>query len=175
MNLEEVKEHIHQWVDNKLSVPSPLFNNLPPCPYSREAMLKNKVDIRCAPGAELMETVKENGKNWDDSFELILVASEPDTIRPEELITGIEEVNKMFEGADLLSFFDHPHCEDPKYSITTPNGKYVLVGMQRLENFLKAAKPLHKKEYFSNVDKQFPVVRKLNELDESQDDIRKSI
>ncbi|MBT5926069.1 hypothetical protein N8642_04425 [bacterium] len=166
MNLEQVKQHIHKWVDNKLSVPSPLFNNLPPCPYSREAMLKNKVDIRCVPGVELLDSVIEIGKTWDDSFELILVACEPDTIRPADLIVGIEKVNRMFEPADLLSFFDHPNCVDPKYTITTPNGKYVLVGMQRLANFLKAAKPLYKKEYFSTVDKQFPVVKKLTELDE---------
>jgi hypothetical protein len=166
MNLEQVKQHIHKWVDNKLSVPSPLFNNLPPCPYSREAMLKNKVDIRCVPGVELLDSVIEIGKTWDDSFELILVACEPDTIRPADLIVGIEKVNRMFEPTDLLSFFDHPNCVDPKYTITTPNGKYVLVGMQRLANFLKAAKPLYKKEYFSTVDKQFPVVKKLTELDE---------
>jgi len=166
MDLEQVEQHIHKWVENKLSVPSPLFNNLPPCPYSREAMLKNKVGIRCVPGVELLDTIIENGKTWDDSFELILVACEPDTIQPAELIVGIEKVNKMFEAADLLSFFDHPHCTDPKYTITTANGKYVLVGMQRLSNFLKAAKPLYKKEYFSKVDKQFPVVKKLNELDD---------
>ena len=129
-------------------------------------MLKNKVDIRCVPGVELLDSVIEIGKTWDDSFELILVACEPDTIRPADLIVGIEKVNRMFEPADLLSFFDHPNCVDPKYTITTPNGKYVLVGMQRLANFLKAAKPLYKKEYFSTVDKQFPVVKKLTELDE---------
>ncbi len=164
MDLEKVREHIRQWIENTLSVPSPLFNNLPPCPYSREALLKNKLDIRCVDGAELLNAMTEIGNTWDDRYEIILLASEPDTIKPEELIAGLEKWNKQFEGRDLLGFCDHPFCTDPKYKVTSANGKYVLVGMQRLANFVQAAKPLHKKQYFAKVNKQFWGEEKINKL-----------
>ena len=165
MNVEDVKEHIRQWVKNTLSVPSPLFQNLPPCPYSREALLNNKVDIRCVHGSDLLECVAEMGRTWDDSHELILVAADPDTIEPEELIAAIGKSNELLETADLVSFFDHPRCTNPKYTVTSANGTYVLVGMQRLENFVRAAQPLYKKKYFEKVSKQFSVVDHLNKDD----------
>lgn len=165
MNLAEVQQHIREWVENKLSVPSPLFNNLPPCPYSREALLNHKVDIRCGQGADLLDSITRIGETWDDSYELILVACEPDTITPEELIGGIEKLNARFEAADLISFFDHPHCTDPKYKVKTANGKYVLVGMQRLNNFIQAARPLYKRQYFARVTKQFSVAKNLTKLE----------
>src|ERR1041385_46758 len=130
MNPEEVRQHIHQWVETSLSVPSPLFNNLPPCPYSREALLNNKVAIRCAHGSGLLDSITEIGRTWDDSYVLILVACDRDTITPEELIAGIDKVNRVFEAEDLISFFDHPDCTDPKYAVRSVNAKYVLVGVK---------------------------------------------
>jgi hypothetical protein len=167
MNLEEVREHVRQWVENTLSVPSPIFNNLPPCPYSREALLRNKVDIRCGNGADLLNSLTEMARTWDDRFELILLACEPHTIKPEDLIAGVERVNAMFDAADLISFFDHPDCTNPKYIVTSANGKYVFVGMQRLKNFVEAAKPLYKRQYFARVNKQFSVEKNLNNLSQS--------
>ena len=164
MNLQEVKQHIRQWVENTLSVPSPLFNNLPPCPYSREALFNNKVDIRCGHGSSLIKSLTAIGRTWDDSYELILVACDPGTIKADTLIAGIEKVNKMFEADDLVSFFDHPGCTDPKYTVTSANGKYVLAGMQRLGNFLRAARPLYKKKYFARVHKQYLAGDKMKKL-----------
>lgn len=169
MNSEDVKQHIHRWVENTLSVPSPVFDNLPPCPYSREAIVNNTVDIRCEHGSTLLARIDEIAKGWDDQYELILVASEPDTIGPEELIEGVQDANARFESSDLVCFFDHPNCTDARYSITSANGKYVLVGMQRLSNFLRAAKPLYKKNYFDKIKKQFPATMHLDRIDQAGD------
>ncbi|MHB8520413.1 MAG: hypothetical protein ACYDH9_06610 [Limisphaerales bacterium] len=151
-------------MENTLSVPSPLFNNLPPCPYSREALLNNRVDIRCAHGAELFAAMTAIRKQWDDSYELILVVCEPDTIQPAELIAGMTKMNKMFEARDLVTFFDHPHCTDPRYAITSANGRYVVVGIQRLSNFIRAARPLYQTTYFAHVKKQFPLGKHIKKV-----------
>jgi hypothetical protein len=164
MDIEEVRRHIHDWVKNTLSVPSPVFNDLPPCPYSREALAKNKVDIRCVQGASMLAAIAEIGKTWDDSYALILSACEPETIAAEELTSGIAALNRAFEGADLISFCDHPRCTDAKYKVTSANGKYVLVGVQRLSNFIEAARPLYKRKYFEGVNKQFSVSKNISKL-----------
>ena len=165
MNSEAVRAHVRHWVDSTLSVPSPLFNNLPPCPYSREALLRNKVDIQCTTGADVLNALVEAGRSWDDSYELILLACDPDTIAPQDLIAGVEALRAGFEAADLVVFFDHPRCTDPKYIVTSANGKYVFVGMQRLSLFLQAAKPLFKRNYFEKAHKQFSAVDHLDTLD----------
>ena len=155
MTIDEVRAHVEHWVDTTLSVPSPLFNGLPPCPYSRESLLRKTVDIRCVDGANLVDTLVETGNGWDDRFELILFASEPQSIAPEALSSAVEALRDWSKAADLVVFFDHPHNTDPKYRITSPNGKYVIVGLQRLSLFLEAAKPLVKHQYFARTSKQY--------------------
>ncbi len=155
MTLDEVRAHVKQWVDTTLSVPSPLFNNLPPCPYSRESLLRKTVDIRCVDGASLVDTLVDAGNAWDDRYELILFASEPQSITPDALIPAVEGLRAWSQAADLVVFFDHPLNTDPKYRITSPNGKYLIVGLQRLSLFLEAAKPLVKHQYFARASKQY--------------------
>lgn len=161
MDLEAVRAHVRRWVETTLSVPSPRFQNLPPCPYSREALLKDKVDIRCVDGGQLLACVADLATTWDDRHELVLLAAEPDTIAPEALAAGIVEANACLEASDLVVFFDHPRCMDPKHRVTSANGRYVFVGMQRLSLFIEAARPLHKRKYFEQAEKQYQVVKHL--------------
>lgn len=155
MTIDEVRAHVKQWVDTTLSVPSPLFNDLPPCPYSRESLLRNTVDIRCVDGANLVDTLVDTGNRWDDRYELILLACEPQHIAPDALIAAVEGLRAWSTAADLVVFFDHPHNTNPKYQVTSANGKYVIVGIQRLSLFLEAAKPLVKHQYFARASKQY--------------------
>ena len=164
MTNDEVRAHVKQWVDTTLSVPSPLFNNLPPCPYSRESLLRNTVDIRCSDGAHLVDMLVEIGNSWDDRYELILLACEPDDIAPDALIAAVEGLRDWSKAADLVLFFDHPHNTNPKYQVTSANGKYVIVGIQRLSLFLEAARPLVKHQYFERTRKQYLVDEQLKSI-----------
>jgi hypothetical protein len=160
----EVRAHVTHWVESTLSVPSPLFNNLPPCPYSRESLLRNTVDIRCVDGAAVIDTLVAIGNGWDDRFEIILLACEPRSIAPDALISAVEGLRAWSEAADLVVFFDHPDNTNPKYRVTSANGKYVMVGIQRLSLFLKAAKPLVKHQYFERTRKQYLVDDQLKSI-----------
>lgn len=164
MTIDDVRAHVKQWVDNTLSVPSPTFNGLPPCPYSRESLHRHTVDIRCVDGARLVDTLVETGNRWDDEYELILLACEPQRITPDALIAAVEGLRAWSEAADLVVFFDHPRNSNPKYQVTSGNGKYVMVGLQRLSLFLKAAKPLVKHQYFERTRKQFLVDEQLRSI-----------
>jgi len=166
VTIDEVRAHVKQWVDVTLSVPSPKFNNLPPCPYSREALVRNTVEIRCVDGANLVDTLVELGNAWNDRHELILLACEPEGIAPDALIDAVEGLRTWSEAADLVVFFDHPHNTNPNYQVTSANGKYVMVGLQRRSLFLKAAKPLFKHQYFERTRKQYLVDDRLKSLDQ---------
>lgn len=155
MELEDVRAHIERWVKDSLSVPSPLFNNLPPCPYSREALLKGKVEIRLADARQLAPALLEIGVAWDDSHMLVLLAADKSLVAPSDVARAMVDANLTLESMDLISFFDHPDIEEPAFKVTSTNGKYLLAGIQRLSAFVQAAKPLHKRKYFENVTKQF--------------------
>jgi len=153
-DLIEVKVHIQQWVEQQLSVPSPHFNNLPPCPYSKPALQKNAVDIRCGHGSELITDLEHIANTWDDSFEMIMVVCYPDTVTPEALMEGTTVLNEKLKPLDLMTNFDHPATTHPRYRVVTTNGKYAFAIVQRLSAFVKAANPLFKKNYFKNVEQQ---------------------
>ena len=164
MTIDEVRAHVKQWVETTLSVPSPLFNDLPPCPYSRESLLRKTVDIRCVDAASLADTVVDIGNGWDDRYEIILLACEPQHIAPDALIATIEGLRAWSQAADIVVFFDHPLNTNPKYQVTSANGKYVFVGIQRLSFFLEAAKPLVKHQYFERTRKQYLVDDQLKSI-----------
>ena len=147
MNLNDIQQHVHHWVENVLSVPSPLFNNFPPCPYSRAVLVNNKMDICWVHGDSLLSTIDEVCQTWDDSYEMIMVACQADTIGAEKLADGIEKLNNKFEVRDLAIMFDHPMVTNPKHKVTSSNGKYVLTLTQRVTAFTKAAKSLYGQGY----------------------------
>ena len=161
MEIDDVRLHIGQWIKSVLSVPSPMFNNLPPCPYSREAWFNDKVDLRLVSASVLPETILEIGRGWDDSHVLVLLAGDRSQVTPEEIARRMTSVNVALEPWDLISFFDHPDTTDAKFRVASSNGKYLLAGIQRLGAFVQAAKPLYKRSYFDKATKQFSTEKHL--------------
>lgn len=54
-----------------------------------------------------------------------------------------------------MSNFEHPDCTHPRYKVTASNGRYALAIVQRLNNFVQAAKPLFEQGYFKNVEQKY--------------------
>ena len=152
MSVEEVQQHVVQWIENTLSVPSPHFNNLPPCPYSHGSLVKDRVDIRHEPGEELLQKLAALGEAWDDSHDVIVVMCDKQSISLDKVKEGVSRLAQELAPRDLLVNFDHPDCTDPKYRVVSSNGKYVMVSMQRLNGFVEASRVLFKKGYYKNVD-----------------------
>ena len=120
-------------------------------PYSKPALQKNAVDIRCGHGSELITDLEHIANTWDDSFEMIMVVCYPDTVTPEALMEGTTVLNEKLKPLDLMTNFDHPATTHPRYRVVTTNGKYAFAIVQRLSAFVKAANPLFKKNYFNRI------------------------
>lgn len=151
MNNQEVRQHVAQWIENTLSKPSPHFNDLPPCPYSHSALLKNKVDVRYESSGRMLSTLTSIAQAWDDSHEVMIVMCDKHTISPDELAKGTTELTEIFRDHDLLVNCDHPDCVDPKFKVVSTNGKYAMGVVQRLSGFVQASRGLFKKGYYKNV------------------------
>ena len=41
-----MESKINEWIVNRLSINLPEFNNLPACPFAKEALIKNKIVIQ---------------------------------------------------------------------------------------------------------------------------------
>ena len=152
MNDQAVRQHVNQWIGNTLSKPSPHFNNLPPCPFSHSALMKNKVDVRYESGASMLTTLASIAQSWDDSHDVRIVMCDKHAISPDELAEGATELSKIFEDHDLLVNCDHPDCTDPKFKVVSTNGEYAMGVVQRLSGFVGASGALFKKGYYKNVD-----------------------
>ncbi len=152
MNDQAVRQHVEQWIQNTLKKPSPHFNDLPPCPYSHSTLAKSKLDVRYESGALLLPTLASIAQTWDDSYEVMVVMCDKNAISPDELAQGATELSKRFESLDLLVNCDHPDCADPRFQVTSTNGKYAMGAVQRLSGFVDGARPLFKKGYYRSVD-----------------------
>jgi len=64
MNQTEIREKLYEYITNFIIVPHPAFNNWPPCPYAKKALMDNKVEI-------LFTTFKDVVDTLHDGFELI--------------------------------------------------------------------------------------------------------
>ena len=99
MSVQEVQQHVVQWIENTLSIPSTHFNNLPPCPYSHGSLAKNRVDIRYETGEMLLQNLNALAETWDDSHDVIVVMMNRHTI-----MRGKKDALLLFDGGILWEY-----------------------------------------------------------------------
>ena len=66
-----IKEEIRCWSKEVLEVPSENFEQLPPCPYAKQAWKKDKVKIHVTDDLSLATRIKKNNPPVDDKVEVI--------------------------------------------------------------------------------------------------------
>lgn len=82
IEISEVRQYIENWIKTFVSIPTPKREGLAPCPYSKETLLRNRIDIRCFNSPDLLDIVMELTKTWTDDFEIVLLATVPESIEP---------------------------------------------------------------------------------------------
>jgi hypothetical protein len=145
MNL---KDYIADWIVSYLAVPSSAFNNLPPCPYAKQAWLDNKVYITAdSVGAEYKQLL--------DRYEVIIYAFDPKEISSEDL----SNLAASLSDEKIVALDDHPDHEESVGDVILNNGKYALLLVQERTKLNKARKILKSKGYYDSWSPQY-----LNEV-----------
>jgi len=156
LNLNDIKLELTNWINNYLDIPSDYYQGLKPCPFAKRAWAENKVEIKLGD----IEVVEDELKNWDDSYDLILIVYDPEEWDAEEYT---EKRNDEIASKDLnmMAFaptpdqLDDPVLEEEDWGVIINDYDYGLIFIQRLKNLNKASEILEKSGYYKNVSKKF--------------------
>lgn len=143
----EYKEYLTKWIEEVLSTPHELLNNLPICPFARRAILDNQVKfIRTS---NYVTDITTELTAWDDSVHAMLFVCDDD-IETAQFALDITELNKQFLPQDLVLLEDHVKIEESFHGTKFNNGKYNIVIVQRLRSINDASRSLERGGYYIN-------------------------
>ena len=156
--IENVTKEIENWILNYLDHPSEHYNGMKPCPFAKEAWIKNKCHVLI--GSE--HIVHQILHTWDDQYEIVVVAIAEDETE------GLEEYCKMVNeelvefGTDLVLMPFIAGDEDPDDPTLKPESwgsiideAYSLVFVQRLSVVNRISEVLEKMGYYEKLSPEF--------------------
>ena len=159
-----IVEELMQWSREVLEKPSPYFNNLPPCPYAKQAWLESKVAI-LFKYENNYQTLYNTIALFDDTFDLAIIIDLGNKKNSEDFHEYLEHLNEvisqgMFIDKDVWVMGFHPDdeandfVEDVQFDPVT-DVEYAMIFVQRLSKLQVAADKLDKKGYYDIYNKEY--------------------
>jgi len=149
-------EQINNWIENFLSINNSAFNNLPPCPFAKQAMIDNKILCREITPEERISVhdyfiaeLENYSYHWPKNKEVVVIGCKPDFISSEELSLAVETANHRFlKQRGYIALEDHP--DEPEMILDTcvNQGEYALALLQPIDKLQRARKILQKQDYY---------------------------
>jgi uncharacterized protein (DUF1778 family) len=147
---------IKTWILEKLSVSLPNFNNMPACPFAKQALLDEKILIlELESKNEFLPTMNHYSFNWPENIEVIVLGCNPSLITADELTAATEQANSTFLKDQYLALEDHPYSLEYVTDYCVNEGNWALILLQSKEKIEKARKILEKKGYYKNWDDEY--------------------
>ena len=156
MVIDQVKADIEQWLVNFVEVPHPALGNFPPCPFARQARLRNKYDVRLGDDLErdlfLFAKKKYMGKN-----DVVIYAYPPKQYDDAyfNFVVDVINTSKGFKKRNLLALGDHPDTVEEQNGVCFNMGKYALVLIQDKTKLQDHAKMLAHRGYYDGWDEEY--------------------
>jgi len=139
-----LEESIKEWIFEKLSTPHPVFNNLPACPFAKQAYKQDKVLI-------VESIVDLDFTTLLSQYEVIVYATDPHNITAEELYNLCLSISNN----TIVALDDHPFHEEKVGDVILNNGTYALLLVQERKKLEDARKILKSKGYYDNWSKEY--------------------
>ena len=156
---------IRQWIEERLSTNLPEFNNLPACPFAKEALIKNKIVIqeldnqyesRLSIKEYFLAELENYSYHWPKGKEVIVLGCKPELISSDDLSDIVEIASEKFlTKRGFIALEDHPDVEEKVLDYKLNQGSYALILLQEAEKLQKAREILKKKQYYKNWTKDY--------------------
>ena len=151
--MQSFESSIDDWIQNFLSKPSKVFNNLPPCPFAKKAWLDNSVVTQWLSGTfEIKKWIRAEIENytyhWPKGKEVVILGFDYDRITADELSNIIDGTKSMLDKRGYIALEDHPLDVEEVQGVKLNHGKYALVLIQPKEKLETARLWLEKKDYY---------------------------
>jgi hypothetical protein len=156
-----MESDIHEWIVDQLSVVLKEFNNMPACPYAKQAMLDGK--IRCVEinntnnvTDDLLYELKNYSDNWPENTEVVVLACNPNLISAEQLSEIAEQANNTFLKTNgYLVLEDHPDSKESVAGYVLNQGTWAILLLQSHKKIIDAREILKKRGYYKNWDSEY--------------------
>jgi hypothetical protein len=158
-----IVEEIMQWSETALEKPSPQFNNLPPCPYAKKALMDEKVAILFKYD-DSYQVLYSCVSQFDDNFDLAIIVdlhNDKSAYDFHEYLESLNEAisNGMFIDKDIWVMGFHPDDDVSETAQETAieaitDTEYSMIFVQRLTVLQEAADKLDKKGYYDSYDSE---------------------
>ena len=159
---QQIKEEIREWSRHALEDPSPLFNNLPACPYAKKAWSDDEVGFVFKTETDNLPLYKTIA-GFNDKYKLILVVDLAYKKDPDEFEDFLYDLNEaiaegMFAQKDMWVMGIHPddNCEellnDGSFSPLVDK-RYAIIFVQRLKYLHQKAEALKPLGYYDEAFK----------------------
>lgn len=152
-----MESDIHKWIVERLSVSLSNFNNMPACPFAKQALLDNKIKvINIKDKTDFINHMKAAINDWPTDVEVVVLGTDPSTITPIELTKITEDANNTYLNENgFLALEDHPN--EPEYAAGyhVNEGNWALILLQSKNKIITARKILEKRGYYKNWDSEY--------------------
>lgn len=154
MNLSDVKQDIHKWIEEFLEVPNPNLGGWSPCPYARNARLNQTYDVRL--GTVLIDDLKAVCHTGMQSWEVIIYAYPIEKYGGQEFSDLIVEYTRdLLISQNLIALEDHPSLPEIVNGVCMNQGKYTLAIIQSLSDLNDRAEIIGKKGFYDKWPEEY--------------------
>ena len=149
-------EEVLKWVKEFVEVPHPVFADMPPCPYARQARLEGKVEFKeitdMEPDSNLWVYIDQF--NFVKKDVLVIIA-DAKRWKPHYTKKLAEQLNEAFKNKNILVMEDHPQLVEKVKDVVLNQGKYILMFCQNRTKLKTFEDRLRKTDYYKNWSKKY--------------------
>lgn len=153
----EAKQNILNWLEDFVEKPNLLMNGWPPCPYAKEARLRNRVNILPIDKNKLVETLESEAlKIKASQFDVSIIALLPENfLSIQETKELTLKFRQQWVAEDIYLLKDHPEDHEFSGAIKMNHGELQLFFIQKLSALEKASKDLSDAGYYKGWDPEY--------------------
>lgn len=153
LDQHDIKEKLINWIVNFLEVPNQQLNNWAPCPFARQARIKDNIFYKFCTVPELTDTLTDSIYILEQK-EIVVICFNHTHINTLTLQKWVEDQNNILMPIGYVILEDHP--EHPEYinGVKMNFGHCGLLLMTKLDKLNIASSQLKNKGYYSVWNKE---------------------
>jgi len=150
-----INKSLEKWINNTLSKPNPIFNNMPACPYAKKALMDNKVEVNIfdswVDAYSFLVT-----KEWNfPEVEVVIISFPSKGITPDMLSLTLDKLTDSWKHDHLVILEDHPDEVEEVKEFNLNFKESALLLIQPRSKLNEARAYLETQGYYKNWTKDY--------------------
>jgi hypothetical protein len=140
---------LFKWLIEFVEKPNPNLGNWPPCPFARQARVKNKIEIVFSDVDQLTSTVLKSLSLFDTK-DVVVICFDHLTISATETVKLVSELNELIMPKDFVILEDHPDDIEHVNGVCMNFGECGLLLLSPLSALNLASDQIKEKGYYKH-------------------------